>query len=190
MSEERDQSQDIFPERIGDEAIEIAVQSGGDEPEGHLEVPEVLPVLPLKNTVIFPSLLAPLMVNTPRSIRLIDHVLLTRERMFVTAAVRHAVEGSPGADDIYDFGTIVRVARMLKFPDGSYRLLIQGVSRVRIAQFVEGVETGLPPGEKPLRRRVGGGSSARAQRERAVLGTGGGESPPLRRAPGACVQPG
>ena len=155
MSEERDQGHEILPERIGDEPVEVAVRSGADEPEGGLQVPPVLPVLPLKNTVIFPALLAPLLVNTPRSKRLIDAVLLSRERMFVTAAVRRPLEGSPEAEDVYPFGTAVRVARMLKFPDGSYRLLIQGVSRARVTEFLPGEEPGLPPGERPfLRGRV------------------------------------
>ena len=155
MSDERDESHEILPERIGDVPIDVAVRSGGDEPSGRLEVPPVLPVLPLKNTVIFPALVAPLLVNTPRSKRLIDAVLLSRERMFVTAAVRRPLEGSPEAGDVYPFGTVVRVARMLKFPDGSYRLLIQGVSRARVTEFVEGAEPGLAPGERPfLRGRI------------------------------------
>jgi len=149
--EREEQSTDILPEHAGDEPVEVAVEA--DEGEGGaqtLQVPERLPVLPLKNTVLFPALLAPLLVNTPRSRRLIDHVLVTRERLFVTSAVRGEVEGSPDADDIHPFGTVVRVGRMLKFPDGSYRLLVQGVARARLSEFAPGPEGELPPGEKPF----------------------------------------
>jgi ATP-dependent Lon protease len=156
MSDEREErGQEILPEHAGDEPVEVDVQSGVDEEPVQLEVPSLLPVLPLKNTVIFPSLLAPLLVNTPRSRRLIDHVLLTPARMFVTAAVKGPLEGSPETGDIYHLGTVVRVARMLKFPDGSYRLLIQGISRARVTEFVASPEEGLPAGEKPfLRGRI------------------------------------
>jgi ATP-dependent Lon protease len=155
MSEEREPSPPILPERTGDQPVDVAVGRGGDVTGLQHELPEVLPVLPLKNTVVFPSLLTPLLVNTPRSKRLVDRVLLSRERTFLTAAVRGAIEGSPEADDVHPFGTVVRIARMLKFPDGSYRLLIQGVARARVVEFVAGDEPDLPPGERPfLRGRI------------------------------------
>ena len=114
---------------------EISVGSGGDEGIEH-KLPDSLPVLPLKNTVLFPFLLSPLLVNTERSRRLIDAVLLTPQRLLVCAAVRGPVEKSPGPDDLYRVGTVMRIAKMLKFPDDeSYRLLVQGVARVRIDEF-------------------------------------------------------
>ncbi len=117
---------------------EIAVGTGaGDEEREHSpEWPAVLPVLPLKNTVLFPHILAPLLVNTQRSQALIDDVLVRPDRMMVAAAVRDpSVEGSPGPDDVHRVGTVLRVVKMLKFPDQSYRLLVQGVGRVRIESF-------------------------------------------------------
>ena len=114
---------------------EIAVGSGVEEPTTLVELPESLPVLPLKNTVLFPFLLSPLLVNTERSRRLIDAVLLTPQRLLVCVAVRRRVEKSPGPDDLYRVGTVMRIAKMLKFPDDSYRLLVQGVARVRIEEF-------------------------------------------------------
>jgi ATP-dependent Lon protease len=93
-------------------------------------------VLPLKNTVLFPFLLSPLLVNTARSKRLIDHVLVTPERLLIAPAVRRPVEGSPGPDDVYRVATVLRIVKMLKFPDDSYRLLVQGVARARIDDFV------------------------------------------------------
>ena len=82
---------------------EIQVGTGADEEdEPTLEWPAVLPVLPLKNTVLFPHILSPLLVNTERSQALIDEVLVRPDRMMVAAAVRDpAQEGSPGPDDVH-----------------------------------------------------------------------------------------
>lgn len=116
---------------------EIVIYSGedGDEP-GEIEtIPDVLPVLPLKNTVLFPFLVSPLLVNTPRSQSLIDEVLVHPDRLMVCSAVKHEVDGSPGPDDVYTVGTVIRVVKMIKFPDDSYRLLVQGVGRVSIDSF-------------------------------------------------------
>jgi ATP-dependent Lon protease len=98
-------------------------------------VPDTLPILPLKNTVIFPHLLAPLLVNTERSKKLIESVMAGPDRLILSVAVRGAVEGSPRQQDLHRVGTVLRVAKMLKFPDSSYRLLVQGVARARIVEF-------------------------------------------------------
>jgi ATP-dependent Lon protease len=137
----------IEPEqRSGEEATEVAVGSGGGEEATRVSIPEILPVLPLKNTVLFPFLVSPLLVNTARSKRLIDHALVTPERLMLAVAVSRAVEGSPGADDVHRVGTVLRIVRMLKFPDDSYRLLVQGVARAMVEEFL--------PGESFLRARV------------------------------------
>ena len=116
---------------------EIAVGTGAHEDdEPSFEWPAVLPVLPLKNTVLFPHILSPLLVNTERSQALIDDVLVRPDRLMVAAAVLDpSLEGSPGPDEIYRVGTVLRVVKMLKFPDQSYRLLVQGVGRVAIGEF-------------------------------------------------------
>jgi len=116
--------------------MEIHVGSGPqDDAEELVELPVELPVLPLKNTVLFPYLLSPLLVNTPASQRLIDDVLVRPDRLMVCTAVCRDVEGPPGADDVYSVGTVLRIVKMLKFPDDSYRLLVQGVSRVELSAF-------------------------------------------------------
>ncbi len=126
--------EEIQPEEFG-EGTEVVVGSGADEQSALTEIPSSLPVLPLKNTVLFPHLRSPLLVNSERSKRLIDAVLLTPHRLLLCAAVRHPVEGSPGPDDVYGVGTVMRIAKMLKFPDDSYRLLVQGVARARVTGF-------------------------------------------------------
>jgi len=109
---------------------------GSGEEGAAVALPETLPVLPLKNTVLFPFLLSPLLVNTARSKRVIDHVLVTPERLLIAPAVRRPIEGSPGPDDLHRVATVLRIVKMLKFPDDSYRLLVQGVARARIDDFV------------------------------------------------------
>ena len=118
--------------------MEIEVGSGGSEEEEDAspELPDELPVLPLKNTVLFPFLLSPLLVNTPASQELIDSVLLRSDRLLVCSAIQREIEGSAKAADVFEVGTVLRVVKMLKFPDGSYRLLVQGVARVHLDEFV------------------------------------------------------
>ncbi len=114
---------------------QVVVDSAVEQEPTELDVPKLLSVLPLKNTVLFPFLLSPLLVSSARSKRLIDRALLSPQRMLVTAAVRGPVTGSPGPDDVYRIGTLVRLTKMLTFPDESYRLLVQGLARVRIDEF-------------------------------------------------------
>jgi ATP-dependent Lon protease len=111
-----------------------------------VSVPDTLPILPLKNTVIFPHLLAPLLVNTERSKKLIEAVMAGPERLILSVAVKGAVEGSPRQQDLHRVGTVLRVAKLLRFPDASYRLLVQGVARARIVEF--------GPGEDFFRGRI------------------------------------
>jgi ATP-dependent Lon protease len=131
-----DEQNEIRPESSGAEGTQISVASGGAEQIASTPLPDALPVLPLKNTVLFPFLLSPLLVNTERARRLIDAVLLTPHRLLVCVAVKREVGENPGPDDLYGVGTVMRIAKMMKFPDESYRLLVQGVARVRIEGFV------------------------------------------------------
>jgi ATP-dependent Lon protease len=109
-----------------------------DDLAAQTEIPASLPVLPLKNTVLFPFLLSPLLVSSERSKKLIDEVALTPHRLLLCVAVRQPMEGSPGPSDVYCVGTVMRIAKMLKFPDDSYRLLVQGVTRARVVEFEPG----------------------------------------------------
>jgi ATP-dependent Lon protease len=133
MAEEQSE---IRPESSGAEGTQISVASGGAEQIALTPLPDALPVLPLKNTVLFPFLLSPLLVNTDRARRLIDAVLLTPHRLLVCVAVKGEVGENPGPDDLHRVGTVMRIAKMMKFPDESYRLLVQGVARVRLEGFV------------------------------------------------------
>jgi ATP-dependent Lon protease len=97
-----DEREEIEPEESFDvEGTAVAVGSGEGEDSVALDVPDVLPVLPLKNTVLFPHLLSPLLVSSKRSQALIDSVALTPQRLLVCVPVRHRGEGSPGPGDLY-----------------------------------------------------------------------------------------
>ncbi len=137
MSDEHESEEQDWEETLAQEtAADILVEAAEEVDELELrELPDVLPVLPLKNTVLFPHLVSPLLVNTTRSKRLIDEVVESDERLMVSSAVKHMVEGSPGPDDVYRVGTVLRVVKMIRFPDDSYRLLVQGVARVAIDAF-------------------------------------------------------
>lgn len=130
--EDKEWEDDVLESTGGD----VLIESAGDEADVELgDLPETLPVLPLKNTVLFPHLVSPLLVNTTRSKRLIDEVVGSSNRLMVCSAVRHPVEGSPGPDDVYAVGTVLRIVKIIRFPDDSYRLLVQGVARVSIDEF-------------------------------------------------------
>jgi ATP-dependent Lon protease len=136
MSEESENiSLDLPESGYAQGGTEVLVGSDSGEEGDQVEIPEELPVLPLKNTVLFPFLLSPLLVKSDRSRKLIDEVLISPDRLLVCSAVNRPIEESPLADDVYRVGTVVRIVKMLKFPDDSYRLLVQGVARVRVEEF-------------------------------------------------------
>ncbi|HWX25558.1 MAG TPA: endopeptidase La [Vicinamibacteria bacterium] len=106
-----------------------------DEP---LKIPETLPVLPLRDIVIFPFMIVPLYVSRDRSIKAVDHAL-SDNRMILLTAQKKQDQEDPGPDDIYSVGTVAAIMRMLKLPDGRIRVLVQGMGRARIVSFEEGL---------------------------------------------------
>jgi ATP-dependent Lon protease len=98
-------------------------------------LPDALPVLPLRETVTFPETLTPLAVGQERSIKLVDDVLGSN-RMLAMVAARDPENEEPGPEDLYKVGVVGIVARMLKVPDGTLRILVQGAQRVRLGPYV------------------------------------------------------
>ena len=99
--------------------------------EQQLEFPAVLPVLPLKETVVFPQSMSPLAIGQERSVQLIDDVV-AGDRLLALITARDASVELPGWADLYDVGTIGLVHKMIKVPDGTLRILVQGIERVRL----------------------------------------------------------
>jgi ATP-dependent Lon protease len=98
-------------------------------------LPDALPVLPLRETVTFPETLTPLAVGQERSIKLVNDVL-GANRMLAMVAARDPENEEPGPKDLYEVGVVGVVSRMLKVPDGSLRILVQGTQRVRLGPYV------------------------------------------------------
>jgi ATP-dependent Lon protease len=100
-----------------------------------MSLPEALPVMPLRDAVAFPETLMPLAVEQERSIELVNQVL-TGDRMLVMVAAREGAGEEPGPDELYDIGVAGVVARMLKVPDGTLRILVSAAQRVEIGEYV------------------------------------------------------
>ncbi len=98
-------------------------------------LPAQLPVLPLRDTVTFPDTLTPLAVGQERSVRLVNDVL-AGDRQLVMVGSRDPDSESPAPDQLYGYGVVGTVARMLKVPDGSLRILVEGGQRVHIDEWV------------------------------------------------------
>ncbi|HEX8648053.1 MAG TPA: endopeptidase La [Thermoleophilaceae bacterium] len=108
---------------------------GGPDGGGGAPLPDGLPILPLRDTVTFPHTLTPLAIGQERSIRLVNDVL-SGERMLAMVASRDPENDEPGPDDLHDVGVAGTVARMIKVPDGTLRILVQGGPRVRVGPYV------------------------------------------------------
>src|SRR6266498_537944 len=101
------------------------------EAEQQLQIPEELPLLPLRDIVIYPFMIVPLFVSREKSIRAVDEAL-GEHRMILLTCQKDLDKEEPQQDDLYQVGTVAVIMRMLKLPDGRIRILVQGVSRARI----------------------------------------------------------
>jgi ATP-dependent Lon protease len=100
-----------------------------------VEIPSTLPILPLKDTVVFPDSLLPLAIGQERSVRLIDDAV-AGDRLVALVASKSADVEQPGWDDLYEVGTAAIVQKMIRVPDGTQRVLVQGLRRIRLEQQV------------------------------------------------------
>ncbi len=101
-----------------------------------LQLPPALPVLPLKETVVFPESMTPLAIGQERSVKLIDDAL-AGDRMLALVTVENPEVDQPGWDDLYRVGTAALIHKMIKVPDGTLRILVQGLKRIRIDREVQ-----------------------------------------------------
>jgi ATP-dependent Lon protease len=100
------------------------------------EIPSTLPVLPLKETVVFPDSATPLAIGQERSIALIDDVV-ARDGMVALVAAKDSEVEQPGWDDLQEIGTAAMVHKLIKVPDGTLRILVQGLERIRLESRVQ-----------------------------------------------------
>lgn len=117
---------------------DAAVNRVDTEQDERLQVPDQLPVLPLKDVVTFPYMILPLQVLLDKAIHAVDHAL-TQNRMILLLTQRSPDVESPTPAELYEFGTVGMVIRMLKMPDQGLRVLVQGVARARVEGWTEGL---------------------------------------------------
>jgi ATP-dependent Lon protease len=110
--------------------------SGKDTTRDELPaIPAELPILPLRGVVVYPHTGVPLTIGQPRSINLVDDVV-SGDRLVGLVASRNPELETPGPDDLYQIGTVATVHRLFRAPDGTIRLLVQGLARFKLGEFV------------------------------------------------------
>ena len=140
-----------------DETLDIEELETGDQP---LALPEELPILPLRDTALFPNSFVPLAVARASSVRLIDEALAGGKLIGVFTQ-RDASMEEPQQDDLYPVGTASHIHKMFKLPDGSLRLIVQGLSRLTMDRVVQT--------EPYLRARVSAASEAASEDDRLEI---------------------
>jgi ATP-dependent Lon protease len=102
--------------------------------DGLFSIPEELPILPLRGLVVYPQTAVPLTIGQPRSIKMVDDVISGSRIIGLLTAKNPELE-TPGPQDLYSVGTVAIIHRLFRTPDGTIRILIQGISRFRLSEF-------------------------------------------------------
>ena len=106
-----------------------------DQSEKQTEIPVVLPVLPLRNIVVFPGMIVPLFVGREKSIRALEDVMADDKEMLLVSQ-KDGDQDDPQPEDMHDIGTIGTVLQMLKLPDGTVKVLVEGQARVQMLEYL------------------------------------------------------
>ncbi len=115
--------------------------SKANEPDG------LMPLLPLRDVVVYPHLVIPLFVGRAKSVKALEIASDTNKQILLVAQ-KSANKDEPDAEDLYEIGTLATVLQMLKLPDGTVKVLVEGLHRVRVSEFIEGEECFLAKAEK------------------------------------------
>jgi ATP-dependent Lon protease len=121
---------------MSDETVVLEAASSRSEAGARGTMPDELPILPLREAVLFPQAVLPLAVGRPASVRLVDDAVLVG-RLIGAVTQRDASQETPSAADLHRTGTVAVIHKMLKQPDGAIRLVIQGLERFRIVEFTQ-----------------------------------------------------
>jgi ATP-dependent Lon protease len=114
------------------------IETHAEPVEGEaIKFPEEVSVLPLRGVVVYPQTAVPLTIGQPRSIHLVDDVAATSDKLVGLIAARNPELENPGPADLYRIGTIATVHRLFRAPDNTIRLLVQGLARFRILEFIQ-----------------------------------------------------
>jgi len=114
----------------------VKSESNPPEESQEVKIPDTLPVLPLPDVVVFPYMILPLFVNREKATKAVDQAL-AENRMILLVAQKNANVDDPKPADLYQFGTVSIIMRMLKLPDGRVRILVQGLSRAQVEFYEE-----------------------------------------------------
>ena len=101
----------------------------------YTKIPEVLAVLPLRNIVVFPGMIVPLFVGRDKSIRALEDVMAD-DKQIMLVAQRDGDLDDPSEEDVYDIGTVGTILQLLKLPDGTVKVLVEGLRRAKLVDFV------------------------------------------------------
>ena len=97
---------------------------------------DILPVLPLRDIVVFPHMIVPLFVGREKSVRALEAVMKD-DKQILLVAQKNAGQDNPAPEDIHMVGTVASVLQLLKLPDGTVKVLVEGSQRARITKFVD-----------------------------------------------------
>ncbi len=106
-----------------------------DAPE-EIRIPEVIPLLPIRDLIVFPFMIIPLFVGREASIKAVDEAL-SKDRLILLSAQKDIIVEEPTQNDIYETGTIAMIMKMLKLPDGRVKILVQGISKAKIETYIQ-----------------------------------------------------
>ncbi|MCX6357763.1 MAG: LON peptidase substrate-binding domain-containing protein, partial [Candidatus Aureabacteria bacterium] len=113
----------------------VEPQDNMHEQEGQVAIPREIGILPLRDTVIFPFMITPLLVGREKSIRLINEALSGEKIVGLLTQQKTEVE-DPHAADLYRCGTICKIHKMIRYPDQRVNIIVQGLKRFRVEQFI------------------------------------------------------
>jgi len=126
----------LSPQDFDENSELIPLMTPEDEEEINKEdIPETLPILPLRNTVLFPGVVIPITAGRDKSIKLIKDANASGKVIGVVSQKDETVE-DPSVKDIHETGTVARILRVLKMPDGNTTVIIQGKKRFKVAEVI------------------------------------------------------
>jgi ATP-dependent Lon protease len=121
---------------MAEEQKSITPKQEKEERLEKIKIPGILPVLVLRDIVVFPYMIVPLYVGRTKSKKAVDSALNT-DRLILLLTQRDMNVEDPNEDQLYQFGTVALIVRMLKLPDGRMRVLVQGISRVKVRSLID-----------------------------------------------------
>ncbi len=130
-----DESNDSSETKIeGHDESEVEVLPGAQEPSREVKIPDDLPILAVRNMVLFPGTVAPLQIGRDRSRKLLEDVL-PHQKIIATVCQKHPQTEVPTPDDLFQVGTAVMVLKLLKTEEGGMSIIVHGLSRVKIEKW-------------------------------------------------------